>query len=89
MILMKRLMVLVVVVLLLTPSTVSAAIKELPSSDWTPQEKWVWDQVSQGEIADFNKADGYGGKLDPKKIECWQENRILRPEFLETINKNN
>ncbi|MCK4605465.1 MAG: hypothetical protein KAU41_12385, partial [Deltaproteobacteria bacterium] len=82
---MRRLMILVVAIFLLTPSTVLAGIKYLPSSDWTPQEKWVWEQVSQGEIADFNKAKGYGGKLSPRKSEGWKENRILRPKFLETI----
>ena len=82
---MRRLMILVVAVFLLTPSTVLAGIKYLPPSVWTPQEKWVWEQVSQGEIADFNKAEGYGGKLSPRKSEGWKENRILRPKFLETI----
>jgi hypothetical protein len=56
-----------------------------PTSVWTPQEKWVWEQVSQGEIADFNKAEGYGGTLNPRESEGWKENRILRPKFLETI----
>ena len=54
-------------------------------NSWTPQEKWVWEQVCVGKIADFNKAEGYGGELDPKKPEGWPSNRILRPEFLETI----
>ncbi len=82
---MRRLMILVVAIFLLAPSTVLAGIKYLPSSDWTPQEKWVWEQVSQGEIADFNKAEGYGGELEPKQPERWPESRILRPAFLEII----
>ena len=82
---MKKLMILVVTVVLFAPSTVLAGIRHLSSSDWTPQEKWVWGQVSQGGIADFNKAKGYGGELDPREPEGWQENRILRPKFLETI----
>ncbi|MCK4604071.1 MAG: hypothetical protein KAU41_05150 [Deltaproteobacteria bacterium] len=82
---MRRLMILVVAIFLLAPPTVLAGIKYLPSSDWTPQEKWVWEQVSQGKIADFNKTDGYGGELSPGKPEGWKENRILRPKFLETI----
>ena len=53
--------------------------------NWAPQEKWVWEQVCQGKIADFNKTKGYGGKLDPKKDKEWPSNRILRPAFLETI----
>ena len=56
-----------------------------PHSSWTEQEKWVWSRVSEGEIADFNKAEDYGGKLDPKKPEEWPESRILTPAFLETI----
>jgi hypothetical protein len=56
-----------------------------PRKTWTPQEKWVWEQICRGKIADFNKAKGYGGKLDPKKDKEWPKNRILRPAFLETI----
>jgi hypothetical protein len=56
-----------------------------PPEDWTPQEKFVWQRVTAGEIANFNTAEGYGGKLDPKKPEGWPENRVLRPSFLETI----
>ena len=82
---MRRLMILVVAVFLLTPSTVLAGIKYLPPSVWTPQEKWVWEQVSQGERSYGIKAEGYGGKLSPIEPEGWKENRILRPKFLETI----
>lgn len=56
-----------------------------PQESWTPQEKWVWKQISQGKIADFNKAEGYGGVLDPKEDKEWPDSRILRPGFLETI----
>jgi hypothetical protein len=56
-----------------------------PRKRWSKQEKWVWDQVCIGVIADFNEAEGYGGELDPKKLEGWPENRVLRPEFLETM----
>jgi hypothetical protein len=57
----------------------------LPEKEWTEQEKWVWEKVGSGEAADFNEGDRYSGWLDPKKPEGWPENRILRPEFLETI----
>ncbi|MBO1225397.1 MAG: hypothetical protein JYX80_13325, partial [Candidatus Scalindua sediminis] len=56
-----------------------------PLPNWTPQEKWVWKQVCEGKIANFNKTEGYGGNLDPKKPEEWPESRILTPVFLETI----
>ena len=52
---------------------------------WTPQEQLVWERVCAGEIADFNKIEGYGGDLDPNDPEAWPENRILRLEFLEDI----
>ncbi len=56
-----------------------------PRSSWTKQEKWVWNQVCVGKIANFNEAEGYGGQLDPKKPEGWPKSRVLRPAFLETI----
>jgi hypothetical protein len=62
-----------------TTSAVAAA------EDWTPQEKFVWERVAAGEIADFNSAAGYGGNLDPRTPEAWPDNRVLRSAFLETI----
>lgn len=61
----------------------SCRLEPLPG--WTPQEKWTWERVCAGEIADFNEAKGYGGRLDPKKTENWPESRVLRPVFLVTI----
>jgi len=52
---------------------------------WSPQEKFVWDRVCTGQIADFNKETGYGGDLDPRKLPALPESRILTPAFLETI----
>ena len=52
---------------------------------WTNQEKFVWERVCVGEVANFNTAPGYGGKLDPKMPDGWPQNRVLRPVFLETI----
>jgi len=63
-----------------------------PLDRWTPQEKWVWKQVCEGKIANFNGSDAYGGELDPRRpkenIEEWTKEwskRILTSEFLETI----
>ena len=53
--------------------------------DWTSQEKFVWERVCVGEIADFNKEAAYGGNLDPRKLGTLPEDRILRQAFLETI----
>jgi hypothetical protein len=65
------------------PDNATSAVP--PAEDWTPQEKFVWERVAAGEIADFNTADGYGGNLDPKMPEGWPDNRVLRSAFLETI----
>jgi hypothetical protein len=59
-----------------------------PIPDWTPQEKWTWERVCAGEIADFNEAKGYGGKLDPldpEESERFPKNRVLRSAFLVAI----
>ena len=49
-----------------------------PHPSWSEQEKWVWEKIIKGEIADFNQSEEYGGKLDPKKPEEWPENKLLR-----------
>ena len=52
---------------------------------WTRQEKFVWQHVCVGDIANFNAGSDYGGHLDPKRPEGLPDGRILRPTFLETI----
>ena len=68
-----------------------------PKENWTEQEKWVWEKLCAGEKADFNnpgdleKEKLYGKDLDPKDDKLWNlenknaKNRILSPEFFETI----
>jgi len=56
-----------------------------PRIGWSSQEQWVWKQICEGKIADFNTVQGYGGTLDPRKLEGWSEKRVLSPQFLETI----
>ena len=56
-----------------------------PLDKWTPQEKWVWKQLCEGKIADFNESNVYGDILVSKAHDEWPESRILTPEFLETI----
>jgi hypothetical protein len=53
--------------------------------NWTKQEQFVWLNVCVGKEADFNKAPGYGGDLDPNGPNGLPESRILRSSFLETI----
>ena len=67
------------------PALPGEACQTAPHPDWTSQEQWVWMQVCEGKIVNFNTAKGYGGWLDPKEAEHWPEMRILRPVFLETI----
>lgn len=68
-----------------TPAFPGKSCQVPGSPDWKPEERWVWTQVCEGKIADFNQLEGYGGVLDPKVPEDWPENRILRPAFLEAI----
>lgn len=52
---------------------------------WMAQEKFVWERVCIGAIANFNEGSAYGGYLDPKKADGWPRNRVLSSAFLETI----
>lgn len=52
---------------------------------WTEAERWAWEQVRQGEVADFNARCG---KLDPHKGNDpgWQnEDRQLSQRFIEDV----
>ena len=51
--------------------------------DWSEPEKWVWEQVCRGNIADFNEKQSR--ELDPATSDGWTEDREIRPSFLETI----
>ena len=50
--------------------------------EWSEVEKWVWQQVILGQVADFNI---HYGELDPAESEGWSDKRVLSPDFLETI----
>ncbi len=70
------------------PTLPGEPCKVKPHPSWTKQEKWVWQKLCSGEVADFNDAEVaniYGGKLDPKEDEDCPESRILTPTFLQTI----
>jgi hypothetical protein len=58
----------------------------VPADDqWTAQEKFVWEGVCRGQIADFNEGPAYGGALDPRNLQGLPPSRILRSSFVETI----
>lgn len=53
-----------------------------PLEHWSLPEKWVWQQVCEGNPADFN--DLYG-ELDPSETSGWSDKRVISAEFLEAI----
>jgi uncharacterized protein YjbI with pentapeptide repeats len=53
--------------------------------EWSSQERWVWNQVCEGKIADFNTVKKHRSTLDPRKLEGWSEKHVLSSQFLETI----
>jgi len=65
------------------PTVPGESCQTEPLENWEPQEKWVWEQICEGKIADLAKK--YGGSRGPKKIDDWSPERVIRPEFLETI----
>jgi len=67
----------------MTTSSTNQRKQTSAKEEWTDPEKWVWEQVCKGEMADFNFK--YNKDLDPRKEEGWNEERLISPEFLETI----
>ena len=61
---------------------------EIPA-DWTEPEKWVWQRIAAGELADLNARDRKDNAefedLDPREAAGWTEQRRLRAKFLQTI----
>ncbi len=53
------------------------------NDNWSDQEKWVYDKLIKGEIADLNVRDDI--PLDPKVDDGWPESRILTPIFLKDL----
>ncbi len=66
----------------MTATTISP--KQIPPKpEWTEPEKWVWTQLSRGEIADFNEK--LGAELDPRKPKGWTKDRLISQTFLEDV----
>jgi hypothetical protein len=61
-----------------------SAAQEIPpsGSGWSESERWAWEEIRAGRIADFNTRDG---KLDPRKPDGWGDKRKLSPDFLKEI----
>ena len=64
------------------PATESDDSCPLVEPGWSEPEKWVWQEVQAGRIANFN--DRYG-KIDPRSPDGWSAIREITPFFLETI----
>ncbi|ETW92405.1 MAG: hypothetical protein ETSY1_43775 [Candidatus Entotheonella factor] len=55
---------------------------------WTNAERWCWNEICAGRIADFNKRYDINSELDPKSSADWEnqeEQRLLSADFLVTI----
>jgi hypothetical protein len=53
----------------------------MSQGDWDP-EKWVWEQICVGKIADFGDRLG---ALEPPTSDGWKRNRQLSATFLRKI----
>jgi hypothetical protein len=65
----------------------ASAAQDIPpsGSGWSETERWAWEEIRAGRIADFNTRHG---KLDPSKSEGWadwDDLRKLSPDFLKEI----
>jgi len=61
------------------------AAEPAPDPTWTPAERWAWEQLRDGKIADFHAKCG---SLDPKQhdLPAWRhECRRLRADFVESL----
>jgi cytoskeletal protein CcmA (bactofilin family) len=60
-----------------------SSLARVPESVWSDPEKWVWEKVCKGEVADFNLK--FQNELKPQDSEGWTADRMIRAEFLETV----
>ena len=56
------------------------------SSNWTEQEKWVWEKLSKGETADFTTEEAKGKlNIETKVSQECSEKTVISPVFLRTV----
>jgi len=83
-----------IVALALLLALPAAALAQTPSAtphcpvtsadSWSPQEKFVWAQICQDEVADLAKQPRAEGVIDPRETPL-PDNRVLSKQFIETI----
>ena len=57
-----------------------------PRNGWFPSEKWAWNQICRGLMADFNALEAQ--QLDPKTNpdhDSWKKSRRISRNFVRTI----
>lgn len=71
------------------PALPGEECRTTPHTKWSEVEKWVWEKICKGQIADFNEHSGLAEPLDPRKPDSWGNNerkkRLLSPAFLEAM----
>ena len=61
-----------------------ANLQEIPAY-WTEPERWAWEQIAAGELADLSARDPDNTGLNPHVSDGWGEHRRLSSKFLENI----
>lgn len=72
-----------------TPALPGEPCRTPPHPDWSEPEKWAWDQICRGEVANFNSKDKCLKCPLPSVEEAWgpaeKAERNISGEFLGTI----
>jgi hypothetical protein len=58
----------------------------IPEEQWSEPEKWAWQEIRAGRMADFNARERrLDAPLDPTSSQGWGEDRKIRSDFLRQI----